>query len=167
MSASQQAWLRRKCQEIRTLPQNWTAEVGGRDTEHPDRIYFHNKETNRSGYYHSTLGALPKPWILVLYRHSQGDSVRYFNRETKESISQDPRGRLSKNESEPVEDLIDPSIELTPKEMHREDVGIENVRHRYDVLHTIDPGNGTLGAMNGGIFVVKLEDHQSLLIEKR
>ncbi|KAF4629673.1 hypothetical protein G7Y89_g8473 [Cudoniella acicularis] len=159
----------KKCAELRDLPKGWQFKF-----DNDDRVYFLKDDI--STYNHPTLGGLPKPWILKMVRSLGTWSVDYYNRDTGATSAKDPRfleSTLSKHASvAPRELRISASstrnTNLDLDQMQRNPIGNRNIRDQYEVVHAIDPGDGTLGAMNGGVFVVRIKNLPSkLFIEKR
>jgi hypothetical protein len=174
----EQDYLRKLCPELQAVPDGWIVRIRPEGSSDAKRVYFQKLDTKETNFAHPTLGHLPKPWILRLCSNGDApDSVRYFNRETKESIVQDPRfdSKILKYQSDkqvdPDKKIPGAVIKVTAKtnldQMYRDDIGTKNIRHNFDIIHAIDPGDGSIGGMNGGIFVVRLKGQERLSIEKR
>jgi hypothetical protein len=174
----EQVYLRKLCPEVQALPDGWIARVRPENTPEPKRIYFQKLSTAETSYSHPTLGHLPKPWILRMCSNTPGpDVVRYFNRETKQSTIHDPRfdSQILKSQedrqSDPDKRISGAVRKMTAKtnlnDMFRDDIGSKSLRHHYDILHVIDHGDGSIGGMNGGVFIVKQKGQERLSVEKR
>src|SRR4051812_44686327 len=83
--------LKKTCGELSRLPAGWTwSIVNDRGNQ---RVAFEKKDTGTRQYIHPNLGALPAPWILRVVKNKEARSVQaeYYNRETKQSSTRDPR----------------------------------------------------------------------------
>lgn len=174
----EQDYLKSLCAELRALPEGWIVRIRPEGSPDAKRIYFQKWGTKETNYAHPTLGHLPKPWILRLCSSKDGpDTVRYFNRDTRESIIQDPRfdstilKQQADKQDDPDKKISGAVVKMTANtnldQMYRDDIGGKNIRHHYNIIHAIDPGDGSIGGMNGGVFVVKLKGQERLSIEKR
>ncbi|KAI6714195.1 hypothetical protein JHW43_003316 [Diplocarpon mali] len=128
---------------------------------------------------HPKHGELPKPWVFRAFADDDGHiTLRYFNYSTKAKMRQDPRYTLDtirtiQNEALGVEGLeitanLKRSIPHSSYNNYiRQKIGSKNIRSKYEIMHIIDKGDGTLGAMNDGVFVVRIKGHSRLSVEKR
>lgn len=165
--------LRSQLPELQALPEGWIIKV-----DQQRRFYFVDPSTRKTHYAHPTLGNLPKPWILRMCSVPGGQRLpRYFNTETQRSSIENPRTSnkvlRANNKSWKQDDLGTAATVNRMKKtwslkgMKRQPIGKENIRHKYDILKALDPGDGTLGGMNGGVFVVRLKGQERLNVEKR
>lgn len=127
--------------------------------EHPFQIYFINVKGGGSVWEHPTLGPLPDPWQFCLLKNEHGEAEpQYYNTVTQEIIKEDPRyhpdtlkaRRNSKtamtNEARIASSIVKNSPGLMSK-LKRVPVGTNvSLRDHYERVHTIDPGDGTIGA---------------------
>src|SRR6187402_1759243 len=157
-----QANLKKICPELKALPEGWLikAETNG-------RIYFLKLGTATTVYDHPCLGPLPRPWILKLCKESGTKHLvpKYYNRDTKVESTRDPRfspeylksrtRTLEKDALEIVGSLRKMTSDMPLEHMKRADIGKKDIRDKYEIVKVIDPGNGSVGGMNGGVFVVR------------
>lgn len=163
------AWLRtlkNSFAELQNLPEDWTIDV-----DDQSRVYFKKSDGN-STYNHPQIGGLPKPWILKVY----GNEVWYYNRDSRTKAKRDPRlmsanliaqaSVVPKNLWIAASSQRNENVDLS--KMERSPISRVDIRGSYDIVHTIDPGDGTKGGMNGGVFVVRMKNLPTrLFIEKR
>jgi serine/threonine protein kinase len=163
--------LKTKCLELHRLPPGWTFAL---DPER--RIYFigPNKMTD---YAHPVLGRLPQPWILEVIWDVPRERwlpVYFDGKETRTRV--DPRTMSGKTFNYPNPYSTPPVLSIASGVLKRdrslisyarEPIQNVNIRDRFRVVKTIDPGDGTVGAMNGGIFVVRMKATNRPYIEKR
>jgi hypothetical protein len=165
--------LRGMLPELQALPDSWIIKVDSRR-----RFYFENPETRKTHYAHPTLGNLPKPWILRLCSEADGKRrPRYYNQETGKSTTENPRvsnqvlrahnNSRSENDLKTTASFSKMKKGMTLDSMKRQPILKVNFRHKYDILKALDPGDGTVGGMNGGVFVVRLRGQERLSVEKR
>jgi serine/threonine protein kinase len=166
--------LKKQCPELNQLPKNWKFKV---NTD--SRISFINISTRETSYNHPTLGGLPRPWILTLVRDEQEQLVpRYYDRQTRKQTKEDPRymaSTLERHSSYVPKDLriaattTKNNAKIDINHLKRTPIDYQkNNRNQYTQIHTIDPGDGSVGAMNGGVFVVTMKGLPSrIFIEKR
>ncbi|RDL38944.1 uncharacterized protein BP5553_03284 [Venustampulla echinocandica] len=157
------------CPELQSLPQGWSFNL-----DNANRVYF--IKAQETTYNHPALGGLPKPWILMLIYGEEFRSFRYYNRETKEQTSRDPRYMDQtlqyQSKAAPRELWIAASSQrnnnIDLATMQRSPIENHDIRDKYERIHTIDPGDGTVGGMNGGVYVVRIKNiPNKLYIEKR
>ncbi|PQE17739.1 NEK kinase protein [Rutstroemia sp. NJR-2017a BVV2] len=157
--------------EMSTLPDGWIARIDPSN----NRVYY--VEGNYTTYHHPTFGVIPRPWQLRI--EGTGNMAReyYYNTETGEKTTKNPRFGKKELESR----LLSVPKELresatvtknTPgllQRMKRPALSFSNNRHKYEIVHTIDDGGGGLGGMNGGVYVVRIKGigHSKLDVEKR
>src|ERR1700709_1064171 len=81
---------RKACPQLRGLPKDWTFNF---TTDGEYRVIFQKTSTREQTFLHPTLGALPRPWILQMKKDKNRGSASpiYFNRETGDTSTQDPR----------------------------------------------------------------------------
>lgn len=102
----------------------------------------------------------------------------YYNKKTGEDQREDPRftpkalqkvqNTAEKTSGLEIASSLRRSKRAEPIElMKRQPVGDKNIRSMYEVMHVIDDGKGGLGAMNAGVFVVRIKGHTRLSVEKR
>ncbi len=181
-----QDYMKKLCPELKALPDDWTIKaVSENNPAEKYHIFFQNRK-GATTYTHPTLGPLPKPWVLKLCSVTDGGSnsrtggksriPKYFNKVTKESRDKDPRFSpetlKARVDSLTHENNIAGSLKkmkpgMALENMKRQDIGTKDIRHNYDILKAIDPGDGTIGGMNGGVFVVRLKNQSRLSVEKR
>jgi serine/threonine protein kinase len=162
--------------ELRALPKTWTFTIG-KDVDR--RVMFQKKDEREQTYYHPTLGALPKPWILRLQKDKKTgvSSIIYYNRQTQRNSTQDPRYLKEYLDSQPTSvskalsigaSVIVNSRKFDISTYARSPIKNHNIRNQFMIAHTIDDGGGTLGGMNGGVFVVRMHGNPSrMFVEKR
>lgn len=163
------------CPELRGLPKDWRFDI---TADAQKRIVFEKTSTSERTFNHPTLGGLPPPWILRIVQNNDNKTgtPMYYNRKTGESTTKDPRYMA---ETLALQPRSAPSgLELAAhtfanagfdlNKMQRAEISTEDLRHKFEVVHTIDAGDGKLGAMNGGVFVVRMKGlHSRIYIEKR
>ena len=104
--------------------------------------------------------------------------LRYFNKKTKEEDMEDPRNtpksllkvqkQAEKTNGLEISATLRRSTRREPIEMmKRQPIGDKNIRSKYEIMQVIDDGGGDLGAMNNGVFVVRIKGHTRLSVEKR
>lgn len=173
LTMSRTEHFKKDCPELRELPQGWKFEVAEKDG---CRIYFVNP-ANKSTWNHPTLGALPDPWVLKVKCHTnRALSPEYHNPNTKVWTKRDPRwlkeslaeykNSVPKTLRTAASSVRNTGIKL--EECQRMPIGKNNIRDEFEVVHTIDPGDGSVGQMNSGIFVVRIKNTSGrLFVEKR
>lgn len=166
--------LKKECPELNKLPKGWTFNV-----TQDMRVSFIKNSTRETSYNHPTLGGLPQPWILRLVKNHRGQLLpMYYNRETQKQTKEDPRymaSTLARHSDRIPEDLWIAAATMrntTKTDMnHMKRTPIDycrNNRDQYTKVWAIDPGDGSIGGMNGGVFVVTMKGLASrLFIEKR
>ena len=103
-------------------------------------------------------------------------SPEYYNRDTKKWTTKDPR--FNKNILEAHKGLVPKNLRTAASitrnvggdlsKYKRGAIGNKNIRSDFQMVYAIDPGDGSVGAMNGGVFVVRIKGLPSrLFIEKR
>jgi len=167
------ARLAEVCPELRDLPRGWTYDVT------KDRRIFYRKPDGDTTYIHPKLGELPSPWILKLIKQDNSLVVAYYNRDENWSSSHDPRfmdKTIQKHSRKAPQGLSAAArmiknrinMDISTGRWMREPISKENIRHKFEIIHTIDAGDGKLGGMNGGVFVVRMKGvNNSLYVEKR
>lgn len=163
------------CPELQGLPKDWRFDI---TTDDQKRIVFEKTSTNERTFNHPKLGGLPPPWILKVVQNGDNRSAApmYYNRKTGECTTKDPRYMAKtlalQSSSAPR------GLELAARtfrndgfdlnKMQRAEISKENLRNKFEIVHTIDAGDGTLGGMNGGVFVVRMKGiHSRIYIEKK
>jgi serine/threonine protein kinase len=163
------------CPELRVLPKGWRFDI---TTDTQNRIVFEKASTAERTFNHPTLGGLPPPWILkiVQNRDKKLGVPMYYNQRTGESTTKDPRymaqtlalqsSRVPRGLELSARTFANAGFDLN--KMQRAEISKESLRHKFEIIHTIDAGDGQLGAMNSGVFVVRMKGlHSRIYIEKR
>ncbi|KAE9375189.1 kinase-like protein [Stipitochalara longipes BDJ] len=170
--AQEQLRLRRALHELNALPEGWLVGADKRK-----RITYQKGTEGDPTYTHPTLGYLPRPWVVRICGPEK--VPRYFNMETSRTVEKNPRHDrkvLRKmEESRKAQGLgISTSVVKVRKDIplsayHRETVKAEDIRDDYDIVKALDDPNAekTIGAFNGGVFVVRHKKSLSLSVEKR
>jgi NIMA (never in mitosis gene a)-related kinase len=166
--------LKKQCPELSQLPKGWIFNIS------PDmRVSFIKTSTRETSYNHPTLGGLPPPWILRLARSDGGQLLPiYYSRETRKQTKEDPRymaSTLALHSDHVPEDLwiaattTKNSPKFDMKHLKRTPIDYKrNNRDQYTKIWDIDPGDGSIGGMNGGVFVVAMKGLANrIFIEKR
>jgi hypothetical protein len=168
--ARQQKVARQMLPELDALPEDWIIRV---DDE--KRVYYVGPK-KQTDYNHPTLGPLPKPWIIRYCTEADGKRYpRYFHKETKKFTTKDPRTdkRTLRDQNKSSSGL--PALQSHPnkkghdlKYFSRQEIGNVSIRDQYDIVKVLDDGEGGVGGMNGGVFVVKSKTPPyRLMVEKR
>ncbi|PBP25516.1 G2-specific serine/threonine protein kinase, partial [Diplocarpon rosae] len=151
----------------------WTVDIK------TDGVVFFNMVKKQVVTVHPKHGELPKPWVFRAFADDDGYiTLRYFNSNTMVKTRQDPRYTLEslraiQNKASSVEgleitaSLKKPIPDSSYNKYTRQKIGSKNIRSKYEIMHVIDKGDGSLGAMNDGIFVVRIKGHSRLSVEKR
>jgi hypothetical protein len=152
-AGSGQANLKKLSPELNALPNGWI--IKAEDTEHK-RIYFQNIASGATTVHHPTLGPLPSPWILSIRTEPKEDrGPRYYNRQTGEVTKEDPRfdPEYLKSRRETGGSSVATRVASSVRKnepgfmdkFQRAKIGTGNIREAYEVIHAIDPGDGTVG----------------------
>jgi NIMA (never in mitosis gene a)-related kinase len=166
--------LKKQCPELDQLPNDWKFRV---DLDR--HISFLKRTTGETSYNHPTLGGLPKPWILKLVR--DGDvkfRPMYYNEQTHKQTQANPRymaSTLARHSDNAPPDLwiaassLRNNTNIDLGKFKRTPINYnKSIRDQYTVVHAIDPGDGSLDGMNGGVFVVAMKGLAGrIFIEKR
>ncbi|CZS88222.1 hypothetical protein WAI453_000643 [Rhynchosporium graminicola] len=155
--------LRALYPELRILPDDWNFVI---DTDEDEVFYYiatEKKEVITRD--HPKFGKLPEPWMFKMVGEGTGKvpKLAYYNRETRKTTRADPRFSADtlenlRNMAQRTEGLeIASSLRRSCKaesmaDMDRQPIGKTNIRSKYEIMHTIDSGDGEIGAMNGGVF---------------
>jgi hypothetical protein len=102
----------------------------------------------------------------------------YYNGESRKQTMEDPRylaSTLEQHSDSAPRDLwiasstLRNSSKLDSHNFKRTPISYDkSIRHQYTMIHTIDSGDGSIGGMNGGVFVVTMNGLASrIFIEKR
>ncbi|KAH8599454.1 hypothetical protein B0O99DRAFT_591299 [Bisporella sp. PMI_857] len=147
--------------KLTSLPENW--EV---DLDYKLRIFYrkHSDKEPRT-YEHPMYGKLPGRWIFQACETECSKwTWEYYNRETEETTQKNPRTHKEELQRElftrPRSDAIHGSL-YKPKPRddlslaQRQDIGDKNIRDDYVIIKTLDPSDGSKGALNARIFVDK------------
>ncbi len=155
------------------LPPSWVPKL----EDGTKRIYYQKKGGGETSWDHPKLGPLPYPWYLRLCSSPTGGDfdVKYFNPETRHSTSKDPRFQSQQLKAsvsnDPLTRISSAITKLTKDknldDMVRDPIGDTDIRDKFEILHAIDKGDGTLGAMNAGVFVARIKGQDRLCVEKR
>jgi hypothetical protein len=158
------------------LPPGWYIQV---DSE--NQVYYHRLSPPTTTYEHPQRGYLPPDWCIRMCTEDDGRRrPSYYNKRTKRRTKDDPRlsdevlrerRRNWKDETTKAIGAVTRMKTGTKLEdLRRQPVKNTNFRNKYYRVHAIDgPEAGkSTGAMNGGVYVVKLKDDFSrLYIEKK
>jgi serine/threonine protein kinase len=163
------------CPELQLLPKDWRIDITA-DAE--KRIIFKKTSTRERTFDHPTLGGLPPPWILKIVQNIYDKSWApvYHNRKSGQSTTKDPRYMANNLAYHP--NSAPRGLEIAAQTFHntgfdlnkmqRAEISKENLRHKFEIVYAIDKGDGSLGGMNGGVFVVRIKGLSSrVFVEKR
>ncbi|KAF7541327.1 hypothetical protein G7054_g746 [Neopestalotiopsis clavispora] len=176
-------------EEIRRVPSDWRVMK----TLQSGRVHFHHPQHAPSGTYaHPTLGKLPDEWQML----KTPSGYWYYNTKTRESTKYRPQKRsapklpktsqpLSQLQAAPDKSDSSAQIVTTPcpllvsgaapvgyakvragMKLERNMIASTSLEDKYDIVKVIDPGDGTKGGMNDGIFVVRKKRTNELFIQK-
>jgi serine/threonine protein kinase len=161
--------------ELAHLPAGWEIQIVPGEEK---RIAF-VKAGQEATYTHPSLGPLPPPWILKLKANEKERSLTptYYNRQTQETTTKDPRHSAKtlslRKKMAPAGLEIAASIVKNKNydlsQWKRQEISTSrSLRDKFEIVHTIDDGEGQIGGMNGGVFVVRMKRcPDKLYIEKR
>jgi serine/threonine protein kinase len=164
------------CPEYKSLPEGWSIGIDEKDR---DRVYFFKDGSpDKKTFTHPSLGPLPSPWILKLIRNRSKNTfqILYYDPKNNTKSTKDPRflaQTLAQNSKNvPKELRIAASSQrnknIDTSKMQRQPIGNKDIRDHYETMKVLDPGDGTKGGMNGGVFVVRVQGAPNrLYIEKR
>ena len=167
--------LKKQCPELSELPPGWTFNIA--DTDY--RVYFIPPTRRETTHNHPTHGCLPEPWILKVVENDDGKRrVMYYNPETQKRTTENPRlmaSNLAEQSNRVSCDLwiaastIKNSKNHDPRDLKRTPICYDkSIRDQYFEVHAIDTGDGSIGGMNGGVFVVAMKGLKDrVFIEKR
>ncbi|RFU28744.1 hypothetical protein B7463_g7597, partial [Scytalidium lignicola] len=167
--------LQETCHELNELPSGWKWSVKNGGLR---QIYFTNKALNKTTYHHPKHGALPHGWILQLHE-APGviPQVQYYNTIHKHRTSRNPRlhNPFKHGQVDPQASVLAIASQSSRARAntilasgHREGIKPYNIRSEFIKVRTIDVGDGTLGGMNGGVFIVRMKGvEKRLFVEKR
>ncbi|KAL2071145.1 hypothetical protein VTL71DRAFT_12380 [Oculimacula yallundae] len=169
--------LREVYPELRVLPIEWKFFIDNQDEV---GYWINSKEKKVKTRNHPKLGKLPDPWVFKVVEDLAGGSVKlaYYNKVTKEESREDPRFlpetlQNHQNLAKQIDGLeIASSLRRSTRaepieQMKRQPIGSTNIRSKYEIMHVLDDGKGSGGAMNGGVFVVRIKGQTRLSVEKR
>jgi hypothetical protein len=174
-------------EEIRRVPPDWKVKVIGPNSR---VIYYHSSDPmlKLGTYKHPVLGDLPQKWELC----KLAAGFVYCNTETGEQTTRGPRvlGRRptppppktpfppAANTTAIIQKTAQPPTLVVPTDC----VAVKSsglgklVRNGiskkpldgtvYERIKTIDDGQGGLGGMNGGVYVVRKKNTGRLFVEK-
>ncbi|KAK6189581.1 hypothetical protein LQW54_013128 [Pestalotiopsis sp. IQ-011] len=175
--------------EVRSVPPGWKVLV----TQKSGRVHYYHPEDAPDGTYdHPVSGSLPKDWRM--FKTTGG--YFYYNIETgKRTIDRPGSLPDPKQQPTPKQQPAQPNAapkSVAPKavrkaspppasvaappgfakvkagmNLERNEIASAPLDDRYDVIKVIDPGDGTKGGMNDGIFVVRHKPTQALFIQKK
>jgi hypothetical protein len=187
-SARQQKELRGLLAELKALPEDWTIKIDSdwrvyyqSPPEEEDKAKGKKKTPPQTFYDHPTLGPLPDPWIVRLCTGPDGKRYpRYFNPKTKRFMKNDPRVDrrvLAKQRESRKGDTMEQAASYVRMKsttdisiMKRQPISTVSLRDKFHIVKVIDSGEGEIGGMNGGVFVVKekvQKPPERLMVEKR
>ncbi|TVY93933.1 Actin-regulating kinase [Lachnellula willkommii] len=162
--------------EYQSLPDEWSIGI---DPDAGDRVYFFRDARPAEKHYtHPSLGPLPSPWILkaVLNPSKNTYQILYYDPKNHIKSRKDPRfldkTLLQHSKNVPKELWIAASSQrnknLDVSKMKRQPIGNRDIRDYFEIMKVLDPGDGTKGGMNGGVFVARVKGvPNKLYIEKR
>jgi serine/threonine protein kinase len=164
LSAAVEEHMKKHCPELNTLPPGWSFRVDA-DTH---RIVFRNP-SGEINWDHPTFMPLPHPWILRLMKdREKGEIPVYYNPVTKKTTKQDPRFMPEnlKKQASLVPERLRISATTTKNKtgmdinhLKRQQINRKsNITSDYTIIKTIDDGQGGIGGMNGGVFVVVVKN---------
>lgn len=167
--------LKENCAELRSLPKAWAFAI----TPDQQRILYRKESEREQTFIHPTLGELPRPWILCVQKDKKTgkESVVYLNRDNKATTTKDPRymkENLDFQSKSVAKNLsIAANVVLNSRKFDittyaRAPIKNHDIRNQFQIVHTIDAGDGKIGGMNGGVFVVRMNGNPSrMFVEKR
>jgi hypothetical protein len=158
------------------LPPGWYIQVDSKN-----QVYYHRLSSDTTTYEHPQRGYLPPDWCIRMCTEDDGKRrPSYYNKRTKRRTKEDPRlsDEALKERRRNWKDETTKAIGAVTRmktgtkleDLRRQPVKNTNFRNKYYRVHAIDgPEAGkSTGAMNGGVYVVKLKDDFSrLYIEKK
>ncbi|TVY47562.1 Serine/threonine-protein kinase [Lachnellula occidentalis] len=165
-----------ECPEYLSLPVEWSIGI---DHEAGDRVYFfRDARADEKHYTHPSLGPLPSPWILKLIPNPLKNTfqILYYDPKNRIKSRKDPRfldkTLLQHSKNVPKDLWIAASSQrnknLDISQMKRQPIGNKDIRGYFEIMKVLDPGDGSKGGMNGGVFVVRVKGvPNKLYIEKR
>jgi hypothetical protein len=171
-----EAELRAELPEL-ALPPGWYLKVDPKNYQ----VYYHQPSKDITTNAHPQRGYLPPDWCIRMCTDMDGKrKPKYFDKSTNRSTKDDPRlsdevlrerRRNWKDETTKAIGAVTRMKTGTKLEdLRRQPVKNTNFRNKYYRVHAIDgpEAKGSIGAMNGGVYVVKLKDDFSrLYIEKK
>ncbi|KAI9644333.1 hypothetical protein NHQ30_007690 [Ciborinia camelliae] len=157
-----------------TLPPGWVGQF-----DHNDRVYFIGPG-GQSTYDHPKYGVIPKPWQLKVDRSVPNPCEYYYNTQTNARSTENPRlnEELLGSHLLRISRVVRESATVTKnsqdamKNKRRTHIKNRDIRHDFEIVHTIDDGSGGIGGiggMNGGVHVVRYRGamKDKLYVEKR
>ncbi|ETS81448.1 hypothetical protein PFICI_06450 [Pestalotiopsis fici W106-1] len=167
-------------EEIRRVPPGWRVMK----TVKTGRVHYHHPRDAPNGtFVHPVLGKLPHGWQMV----KAPGLYLYYNTVTRETTKYRPSQPLSQPSAAP-KGSGDSSAQIVPRndsnrpgsiappvgfakvragmKLERNTIASTTLEDKYDVVKIIDPGDGTKGGMNAGIFVVRKKCTSELFIQK-
>lgn len=170
--------VRNEFKELQALPAEWEFRI----IEGEDRLYYVRQTSKgiQTEKHHPTLGPLPGAWIVRMCEMDGVWVARYYDRERRIATRNNPRHdpEVVKSRNDALQQLAQEGMAVAGsyrklskgsklRDYQRQEIGCGDIRHLYEQVRILDAGDGTLGAMNGGVFVVKLKGQDRLSVEKR
>ncbi|PVH67745.1 hypothetical protein DL98DRAFT_600177 [Cadophora sp. DSE1049] len=176
LSKSQKDILRTTYPELQNLHGDCDFAIKADD----NTVWYFNKKKGQRSIHSPRFGPLPDPWVFRAFRDDETGFVklRYYNLVDQTSSRQDPRwsqealkairSNAAKSKGLEIAASVRRSSHKSPLEnMKRQPVGDKSNRSGYEIMHTIDKADGIIGAMNAGVFVVRIKGHTRMSVEKR
>ncbi|KAG9228872.1 kinase-like domain-containing protein [Amylocarpus encephaloides] len=160
------------CGELQSLPPGWRFDI---DSDN-GRVFFIRDRDNVSTVHNPNAGPLPPNWRLQWRKTKDGGGVvGYYNTSTTRFTGKNPRHfaeELAQNSTHaPFE--LQTACSSARRDMNEDTstwvsqpIAHHDFSQNFKIVHTIDDGEGGIGAMNGGVHVVKLPKVNSLYIRK-
>ncbi|RYP34537.1 hypothetical protein DL767_004249 [Monosporascus sp. MG133] len=148
-------------EEVRLLPRGWEMRGIGKS----NRVAFYRSDDSKADengtFDHPVLGGLPRPWQLR--KQGRGQFV-YYNAETKKSITRGPR-KVSRRSRTPPPGAVTVRSSGHGR-LRRLETSLRPLDDKYERVKCLDVGDGTIGGMNDGIYVVRKKLTGQLFVEK-
>jgi NIMA (never in mitosis gene a)-related kinase len=148
-------------EEIQAVPRQWEIKFEGKNK----RVAFYRligtKLEAQGTYEHPIFGWLPRPWELRKRPGAEG--YYYYNISTDESVEHGPR-KVRRPPSPPPG-----SIRVRREGMGtlvRQEISRTPLYDKYPRVFTLDAGDGYIGGMNGGVYVVRSTKTKQPYVEK-
>jgi hypothetical protein len=159
------------------LPPGWYIEVDPKNYQ----VYYYQPSKGTTSNAHPSRGYLPPDWCIRMCTEDDGRRrPSYYNTKTQKRTKDDPRLSVEtlrerrRNWKDETTKAIGAVTRMKTgtklEDLRRQPVKNTNFRNKYHRVHAIDgpEAKDSIGAMNGGVYVVKLKDDFSrLYIEKK